>query len=135
MPIGLMVGTSQIKSNSFALSLFLVCGLISVPNHCITLNLMCLWEWECLDTGVSILFVFLEMCSYILRLNGRTVPHNLHSIRSIMLLISHVMSTGFGRLVHVWVAPVWWLVNVFILCSSGIKCIYLIWCKLLVCQF
>ena len=64
---------------------------------------------------MSKVFVFftLAICSYILCLNALPVsqiyclPHLVHSIRYIMLLISQVNKVFLGRLAHLCVEPVW----------------------------
>ena len=54
MPIGAILGTSQMYLSSF---LFVHSGPVLFPNEAITLNSMCLWVWfsalKCLETGVD----------------------------------------------------------------------------------
>ena len=60
MPIGTMVGTSQIYLSSCLLWLLMHSGPVWFPKHGITLNLICWYEWllleKCLDTGVNSVF-------------------------------------------------------------------------------
>ena len=70
MPIGEMVGTSQIYMSSCLLRFLIQSGPVLFPSHSITLNFMCLYECEsvvkCLDTGVDndfLGFFALAMCS------------------------------------------------------------------------